>query len=271
MRIFQVMKLGSQTFPTGRLIYRIISITLPILWITVNSASLLILLLGKFRLKFLNYKQLKLKLPILTNTSLRLVKNTSGTTTNLPIFSDWANEFTYFKPEEIIPFLACQVIINQKSIPALMKLGLAKFNFNTSSDGTGNTQNLAQSVPLSANEVEVLSSVCIIESSHHSVGITNSTFCGQNGESFLTNLVENLVEADGFRHENCTVVNFHERTILNLKGIHIPFLFPAGMKLPTFFKEHLSDANGFNERSVNFGEYERTINGDEIFNFQVFC
>ena len=41
-------------------------------------------------------------------------------------------------------------------------------------------------------------------------------------------------------------------------------MFPAGIKLPTFFREHLSDANGFNERSVNFGEYERTINGDEI-------
>ena len=200
------------------------------------------------------------QIPVLTNTPLRLMKNSE--TTFSPIFTDWDTEFTYFKPEEIIPFLACQVIANQKSIPALMKLGMAKVN--SSPLGTGNTQNLAQSVPLNGNELEVLSSVCIIDSSHHSVGITNSTFCGQNGESFLTNLVENLIEADGFRRKNRTVVNFHERSFLNLERIHIPFLFPAGMKLPAFFKEHLSDANGFNERSVNFGEYERTINGDEI-------
>ena len=144
-----------------------------------------------------------------------------------------------------------------------MKLGMAKIN--SSSLGTGNTHNLAQSVPLNGNELEVLSSVCIIDSSHHSVGITNSTFCGQNGESFLTNLVENLIEADGFRNENRVVVNVNARTFDSvLEGIHIPFLFPAGMKLPAFFKEHLSDANGFNERSVNFGEYKRTKNGDEI-------
>ena len=125
---------------------------------------------------------------------------------------------------------------------------------------------------MNGNELEVLSSVCIIDSSHHCVGIITSTFCGQNGESFLTNLVDSLIEADGFRNENRLVVNFHARTFgLVLKRIHIPFLFPAGMILPAFFKENLSDANGFNERSVNFGEYERTINGDEIFNFQVFC
>ena len=210
------------------------------------------------------------QIPILMDKPLRLVKDTCGKSGNPSGFSDWDTEFTYFKPEEIIPFLACQVVIDQKSIPALLKLGIAKIN--SSSDGTGNTQNLSQSVPLSWNELEVLSSVCIIESSHHSVGAFTSTFYGQNGESFLTNLVENLIESNGFRYKNCTVVNFHARTFgLVLERIHIPFLFPAGMKLPTFFKEHLSDANGFNERSVNFGEYERTINGDEIFNFQVFC
>ena len=143
-----------------------------------------------------------------------------------------------------------------------MKLGLKKMNFSPL--GTGNTHNLAKFVALNGN-VRVLSSICIIDSSHHSVGITTSTFFGQNGESFLTNLVENLIEADGFRNENRVVVNFHARTFgLVLERIHIPFLFPAGMKLPTFFKEHLSDANYFNERSVNFGEYERTRNGDEI-------
>ena len=206
------------------------------------------------------------QIPILMDKPLRLVKDTCGKSGNPSGFSDWDTEFTYFKPEEIIPFLACQVVIDQKSIPALLKLGIAKIN--SSSDGTGNTQNLSQSVPLSWNELEVLSSICIIESSHHSVGAFTSTFCGQNGESFLTNLVENLIESNGFRYKNCTVVNFHARTFgLVLERIHIPFLFPAGMKLPTFFKDHLSDENCFNERSVNFGEYERTRNG---FNFQIF-
>jgi hypothetical protein len=56
----------------------------------------------------------------------------------------------------------------------------------------------------------------------------------------------------------------------HLDCIHIPFLFPAGMKLPVFFKKHLSSPDGFLCRSVNFGEFKRTKNSIEIigtFNF----
>ncbi len=46
--------------------------------------------------------------------------------------------------------------------------------------------------------------------------------------------------------------------------IHVPYLFPSGMILPKFFEDNLSDAAGFNNRSVHFGEYHRTVNGKEI-------
>ena len=63
---------------------------------------------------------------------------------------------------------------------------------------------------------------------------------------------------------NCQII---ESTI---NTIHVPFLFPAGMELPSFFKKNLSSTLGFKNRSVNFGEFKRTTNSAQIdgsFNF----
>jgi hypothetical protein len=76
-------------------------------------------------------------------------------------------------------------------------------------------------------------------------------------------LIGNLIEANDYRRKNkvnldCSIMGNH------LDCIHIPFLFPAGMKLPDFFREHLSSSEGFLSRSVNFGEFKRTKNSTEI-------
>lgn len=189
---------------------------------------------------------------------LRVVKDN-----NNEVLSDWKKEFTYFKSEEIIPFLAFQAIMKSGSIGGLFKKGMDEIK--RSPRGTGDTQNMAQNVALNGNELEVLATVCVTEASHHFCGDVNSTFCGQDGISFVTNLVENLVEADGFRHAKNVIIDFHERTVgVILEKMHVPYLFPSEMDLPKFFKDHLSDAEGFNFRSVNFGEFHRTKNEEEI-------
>ena len=179
------------------------------------------------------------------------------------IKSDWAVEYTYFKSEEIVPMFAFLAVLDEGSIVAHFRKSMAKLK--VSPYGTGDTENMAQAVALNGNELEVLATVCLIESSHHGIGQKGATFCGQDGISFLTNLVENLILAEGFRRTNKVVIDFHARTFdLLLKSIHVPYLFPAGMKLPEFFKNYLSGVQGFDNRSVHFGEYHRTINADEI-------
>lgn len=177
--------------------------------------------------------------------------------------SDWAMEYIYFKSEEIIPMFAFLAVVNEGSITDHFRKGMEKIN--ASHLGTGDTRNMAQGVSLNGNELEVLATVCMIESSHHGIGEKGPTFHGQSGKSFLTNLIENLIYDNGFRRANNVLIDFHERTIGNiLKSMHIPYLFPSGMDLPKFFKDHLSDAKGFNNRSVNFGEFHRTKNAQKI-------
>ena len=178
-------------------------------------------------------------------------------------FKDWDVERTYFRSEEILPFIACQSIIcsSSFSIPAAFQSGIKIVNADPKT--SGRTPNLSQNPPLSGEELEVLSSVCIIDASQHKIGSRYSNFGGQDGKSFLTNLIGNLVDAKGFSRAdkvnlNCDIIGDF------LDFVHVPFLFPANMKLPEFFKSKLSKPEGFNSRTVNFGEFGRTRNASEI-------
>lgn len=159
-------------------------------------------------------------------------------------------EYTYFKYEEIIPLLACQAVPIPGSIPALFKQGVAKMN------SISNIEDLK----LTIEEIEALATVCVIKASQHNVGNYKSTFSGQDGVSFLTNLIENLFDYD------CDCCKYVARVSIECKilkslldHIHVPYLFPSGMQLPKFFKDNLSDAAGFDNRSVHFGEFKREI------------
>lgn len=180
---------------------------------------------------------------------------------------DWAVEYTYFMIEEIIPFLAVHSIPKGISIPSTFKNGLIQAD--TDPNTTGNTSNSSQVKSLSGNLLELISAVSIIEASQHFVGSATPTFYGQDGKSFLTNLIENLIETAGFRGNNKVKLNY-DLIKEELNCIHVPYLFPAGMKLPPFFKQNFYNCEEFNSRSVNFGEFRRTKDTaqiDGIFNF----
>ena len=183
-------------------------------------------------------------------------------------FIDWKIEYTFFMSEEILPFLAFQSIISSKySIPYALTTGLELSEADART--TGRTPNYSQNVPLNGDELEVISTVSLIDASQHFVGFEKSSFCGQNGKSFLTNLIGNLIKAPGYRREN--KVNFDDSLARNfLSAMHVPFLFPAGMDLPPIFLTYFANNEGFNGRSVNFGKFGRTTNSmeiDAIFNY----
>ena len=105
---------------------------------------------------------------------------------------------TFFKKEEVLPFLSCQSIFNPKSFSSSLKEGIEKAI--ASFENNEEVLNTSQKSSLRGNYyIEVLSSVCIIEASRHDAGYKTSTFTGQSGKTFLTNLVGNLIESNGFR------------------------------------------------------------------------
>ncbi len=97
-------------------------------------------------------------------------------------------KYTHFKSEEVIPLFAIQSIAYSASLNELISKGIEQI---ASDDlhGTGD---------LSDNFLEVLATVCIIESTHHGVGEAYTTFSGQCGSSFLRNLIENLCKTKYF-------------------------------------------------------------------------
>ena len=201
---------------------------------------------------------------IISSKSLRFVRMIENFRR---ILVDWNVEYTYFKDDEILTFLSCQASFNPGSIVSVLRAGLLRSRANAFN--TGDSENSSQNIALKGNELEVIATICIIEASHHIVGSINSTFCGQDGESFLTNLIENLIEGEGYRRTNKVKLNC-KIIKKSLDIIHVPFLFPAGMELPEFFKQNLSSPIGFNTRTVNFGEYGRTRDStqiDGVFNY----
>lgn len=162
-------------------------------------------------------------------------------------FKDWDVEYTYFRKEEIIPLIFCQCFNLSTPIPTSFKNGLeiAKASQKTS--------RRIRNVDDSRN-LKFVPSICVIEATTHNFKNCCSTFSGQEGKSFLTNLVSNLIEEDKYRRSenvtlNCDIIE------ATLKCVHVPYLFPADMKLPEFFDQHFSSTEKFNNRSVHFGEF----------------
>lgn len=177
-------------------------------------------------------------------------------------FKEWQVEYTYFMEEEIIPFFACQGITTPISIPYAFSEGLEFSDANPLT--TGRATNTTQNVPLNGGELEVLSSTCIIDASQYCDGSSASTFTGQDGKTFLTNLIGNLIKDNGYRRSSKVELNCNVIQEAYLDRVVVPFMFPAGMKLPEFFKNNFYKPEGFVTRSVNFGEFERTENSTQI-------
>lgn len=72
-----------------------------------------------------------------------------------------------------------------------------------------------------------------------------------------------MIEAKGF-HRSKKVKLIFQIIESDINTIHVSFLFPVGMELPSFFIKNLSATVGFKNRFVNFGEFERTENSAQI-------
>lgn len=182
-------------------------------------------------------------------------------------FPDWKHELTYFNSDEVLTIISCMKMPLDGPILEILKksLSILKVDPNSIADYNNPT---TQS--LNGNHLEVLSSTCIINSTHY------SGFCGPNGIDFLKLLVYNLYPKDFKFDANGFDDNVpDDETSFNLKrfllGIRIPFLYANNCQVPEFLgmidnHERLP----FGENSILFGEYRRTSNSSQIdsnFNF----
>lgn len=195
-----------------------------------------------------------------TNISLRIKKAIDGQLT----LTNWDAELTLFKEQEIIPFLTFLGMWHDDSIHTILQNGLNRIN--RSALGTGNAANTAQDVPLNGNALEVLSTVCVVDASHRPKDIRRMDFSGQSGTDFFSNLVKNLIYTDGLRCSSDVVITCPDIRSVGVifNNIFVPFLFPANLELPEFFKTNFSAPRNYKSRSVNVGHFERVRDSEKI-------
>lgn len=179
-------------------------------------------------------------------------------------FVIWASELTTFRREEFLAYLSFLSIWHDESIPSVLLNGLARIQY--SAFGTGDAANTAQDVRRNGNTFEVLSSVCIIDATHRGLDETEISFSGQNGKVFLSNLVKNLIRQDGKRCTKQIEIIFPDERIVGylLAKLHIPYLFPANLQLPEYFRNNFTQPTGYFSRSINVASFERTSDLEEI-------
>lgn len=176
---------------------------------------------------------------------------------------DWCIEWTTFEKDEIIPFLAFLGIWHGMSIAFLSDKFSTIFRFKWLFV-TGRRR--------SYGVHELMSTVCLANASHRNVDSPTMTFTGLDCRSFLTNLIKNMIYANNCRINSDYQVHFPDDGITGtiFDRIHVPFLFPANLPIPTSFWTKLSTCNRFHDRSIHLGKLERYSNPASIdykFNF----
>lgn len=177
---------------------------------------------------------------------------------------DWKPERTIFEQGEVLPFLALMGSWHDESISFILED--ANVYAEASPFTVGDTQNMTQAVPSNGNLLEVFTVVSLVNASHRDMNSSVITFTGQSGESFVTNLIKNLISDNDCRIRPDYEVLFPNDGVTGtiISRVHVPFLFPANLPIPTMFSPNLSNCEHFNSRSVHFGSIERTRNDEEI-------
>ena len=194
-------------------------------------------------------------------------------------FENWRCELTYFFSSEVLTILACMFIVSDHSVVDDIIEGEALGK--RSNPSLINFVLNPLSVKFDGNRLEILAAVSIIDASHHAVDAKNSTLSGQDGISFIKNLMNNLIfSKDQERRKNKCEMAFHVPTPTNdnkktrivfdlekfLNSCRIPFLYSANCKVPEILQK-LSKTG-----VIKVGECSRTADKDEIdFKFDLFC
>ena len=182
---------------------------------------------------------------------------------------EWKYEYTFFDYDDVLTALACMSITSKKTILANLNAASAK----SSSDPTqvADSSNPV-AVSLNGNHLEVFTAFAIIEASHFVLRgeFSKFTLSGQNGLSFIQNILSNSVKLSNFnKHVNASLIlehKFQEKYKFDLKGflsnMTVPFLCPFNSPIPVFLDE-LSSSVPANE-SIYVGTYLRTENTRKI-------
>lgn len=164
--------------------------------------------------------------------------------------SDWINEFTFFRSEELLTILISVFIPFITPVTAILK-------------AAQRTNSAALSLP--GNPLEVSAAVSVIDASHHFHGQMSQSYTleGQNGSIFIKNLIVNLISVRGFSKQNEISITYPvnkfnlERDFID--KCRIPFLYALDRSIPI-----LDQISGSQSQSIYFSRYERTSNLSQI-------
>lgn len=180
---------------------------------------------------------------------------------------NWETELTYFKSEELLTILACMNLYNGKEFESFsFVLNQIYQASKLLSFDTGATEN-PLAVNRDGNRLEVLSTLCTSNSSHHDPLEKRNSLKGQCGSKFFMNLLvdlkislpKNLIRLD---YSQSKLQSFNIQKYLE-EDVLIPFLYVSNCELPNVFNEMMMKSN-IRNRSINMGTLTRTANKARI-------
>lgn len=173
---------------------------------------------------------------------------------------EWTREYTYFRDKEIITLLACYFIPLSRPIASILEQ--ARYSSSSRPDSLIDSSN-TEALSLKGNFLEVIATAAIIDASHHGFRhISTASISGQDGKTFIKNLIVNLIKDKHFRKNDRinfpVTIGFDAQLNGLLKNILIPFLFSCNWPVPKILRK-LSTSD-----EISIEPYYRTANKTEI-------
>ena len=177
---------------------------------------------------------------------------------------DWKDIYTYFREQDFLLILSCISLTSPN--PVFMDIESSKSE-SRKLKGTIHDTGNPLAIKLDGNELEMIATVTIIESSHHPFGSKTRALEGQPIDVFVKNIANNLISTtnDFFDfaypyHDSETGFDLENF----LKQFHVPFLYPSNCEIPEVLEKLTSD------NVINVGYCGRTADKEKIdFKFSV--
>ena len=175
---------------------------------------------------------------------------------------NWKDIYTYFREQDFLLILSCISLTSPN--PVFMDIESSKSE-SRNSEGTIHDTINPLAIKLDGNELEMIATVTIIESSHHLFGSKNRTLEGQPIDVFVKNIANNLISTTNDFFDFTYPDPKTEFDLENfLKKFHVPFLYPSNCEIPEVLEKLTSD------NVIKVGYCGRTADREKIdFKFSV--
>lgn len=184
---------------------------------------------------------------------------------DLPNRTEWSNQYTYFKREELLTILSCLWFPFAEPVTAILKSARKS---NTSDPSAISDMPNVNAIKLPGNVLEISAAVSLVDASHHSFerrggsGSNSSqvnTFAGQNGVDFIKNILVNMIDDLTVKKALKFSIQFSHDDLTNfLSRCHIPFLYGIDRRIEIL--DRISDS----ESSVFFDSLIRPSDDKQV-------